>query len=220
MLELKNILEDIVLQIVDELDESKIGQLELNQKIELASYALNRLQPMYITSNRGFSHIIKKYKNDPQFLADVMVKVDEGLRVVMRTRISEKASATIESGRHYYLLPRIYGKIISSKTLMYVDKAKVSLYIDGELSRAIYSSWPNPLELSHESEGIYSFAPRPIEANQKEGVHTFQLKIVIENDGKAFEKFAKYAAHSVYIENVELDYNENAMQVEDVYVPF
>jgi hypothetical protein len=218
MLELKNIIEDIVMDEIEKLDESKDGTLDSNQKTELASYVLNRLKPMYITSNRGFSNIIIKYKNDPQFLADIMIKIDEGMKVVQKTYISGEVTRDFDFNSPYYILPKIYGKIISSRSLMPVEDAKVTLYIDGKITKGLYADWSNPLDIDKNDSGIFSFAPTPEMATPPYKPKTFQIKIVIEAGETTDEKFCTYECSPVFLQNIDMDFNENILQLEDIYI--
>lgn len=220
MLELKNILEDIVLQTIDQMDEARKGEIHGNQKIELASYVLNRLQPMYATSNKGFTHIVRKYQNDPQFLADLMVKLHEGVKIVQKTKLSGPPANGLKKGQAYYIFPRIYGKAISSKTMGFLESGRVTFYIESRPAKTLYSAWTNPLDIIPEDEGIFSFAPMPIEAPEGNRTRIFSFKIVIEKDGFHYEKYVSYHALSTVYNGSESEIAENALQTEDIYVPF
>ncbi len=220
MLELKNIIEDLVEELIGQMDEVKDGKLHENQKIELASYVLNRVKPMYITSSKGFAHIIKKYQNDPQFLADLMVMLNEGCKVIQKTKLSGPPSHELKKGTAYFFLPRIYGKVISSRTMLFVDEAKLTLYIDSEIAATHYSAWTNPLQLQPDADGIFSFAPMPISAAKTDETRTFQFKIVIQKEHHHYEKYISYQAISVVYNGLESEVIENALQTEDIYVPF
>lgn len=220
MLELKNIIELIVVELVDQMDEVKSGKIHENQKIELASYVLNRVQPMYITSNKGFTHIMLKYQNDPQFLADLMVKLNEGMNIIRKTKLSGPPAVKLNKGEAYYVFPRIYGRVVSSRTMHYVDDAKVTLYVGADVAKTQYSDWANPLTLTPESEGVFSFSPMPLPAAKPDETKVFELKILIHKEGHHYEKFIPFHALSIAYSGLEGDLAENFIQTEDIYVPF
>lgn len=218
MLELKNIIEDIVIEEIEELDESKSGMLSKNQKIEIASYVLNRMPPMYITSNKGFANTIIKYRNDPQFFTDILMKINEGLHVIKKTSIDNINDVELDMNIPYYLLPKIYGRIISSRTLMPVENAKLSLYIDSNLAELLYSDWSNPLEIHTEDNGVFSFAPKPLEVIPPFEPKTFHIKILVEAGEITDEKFVMFEADPMFLHNIDMDFNENILEIGDFYI--
>lgn len=219
MLEVKNILEDIVMKFLEEDELYKKGEITWNQKIEAASYVLNRMPPMYITSNRGFSNLLTKYENDPQFLADVMVQIEDALKVVQKGSGNE-IELKLDPQTPYYVMPKIYGKLISSKTLLPIECCSLSLYVEGQLTKQVFQDWDNPCQIEAKDEGFFSFAPAPIKAVPPFENKNFQLKLVIEKNGQKEEKFVNYESHPTFIQNMELDFNENILQLEDIYVGF
>jgi len=220
MMELKNILEDIVFDLIDNLDEVKNGEIDKNQKKEMAAYVLNRMKPMYITSNKGFNNLIVKYRNDPQFTADIMLRISEALKVVKKVSPKSEVYNNFEKDKFYYVFPKIYGKIISARDLMPIENAVVTLLIDNEIAGNLFELWRNPTEIAPVDEGIFSFAPRPILAESSDKKRDFLITISIKYDSKNYEKVIHYEAEPSLL-NVNLhDYHENVIQVEDIYVTF
>ncbi|OHD57288.1 MAG: hypothetical protein A2Y33_04160 [Spirochaetes bacterium GWF1_51_8] len=218
MLELKNILEDIVMDVIDDLDTSQAQEVSESQKTELASYVLNRLKPMYITSDRGFTHIVNKYKNDPQFLADIMMRVNEGLKLVKKTSISVQPVQAYDKTKPYFIFPKISGRVLSSRSVMPVEGASAQLFINGKLAKMEFADWNNPVELKNGDDGTYSFAPAPIPADQPDQTIRFEIKIQVEKEEKSDSKFLSLELKSAYIQNIEIQFKENVLQVEDFYV--
>lgn len=116
MVELKNIVEDIVFDFIDTTDEVKNGEINKNQKREIVAYVLNRVKPMYITSNKGFTNLIVKYQNDPQFIADIMLQLSEAIKVIKKSYSADEIIEKLDKGIPHYIFPKIYGKVISSKS--------------------------------------------------------------------------------------------------------
>ncbi len=140
MVELKNIVEDIVFDFIDSSDESKSNQINKNQKREIAAFVLNRIKPMYITSNKGFTNLIVKYQNDPQFIADIMLHISEAIKVIKKSYSADEIREKLNKETPYYIFPKIYGKIISSKNMLPIIKAEITLYIDQEIAVNLFES--------------------------------------------------------------------------------
>lgn len=217
-MELLNIAEEVVRQIITELDETVSGDLDEGQKLELASFVLNRTKPLYFTSNKGFTYLIEQYEHDPQFLADVMVKINEGLKIIQKTSMSSGNLPALKEGASYYFFPRIYGKVLSSRSMMWLEEAKISLFIDGELAEMASGAWPNPLILNAKNHGLYSFFPMPVLAFE-DSAHEFKIKIVVEADCRGVEtkKYTSFYSIPVIVGSGELRWGEDALQIEDIY---
>jgi hypothetical protein len=219
MVELKNILEDIAVEVLEGTEEVRKGELSRPQKKEVLAFALNRIRPMYITSNRGFTNTIIHYMNDPQFLADIMFQISAAIRVIKKSSAGDAASVDFDPKTPYYVLPKVYGKVISSRTFMFLDQAEISLWLDGQLLE-MFNGWANPLGIQPRDEGIYSFFPRPVPAENRTGTRDFHLRVLAVQGGKIHEKFFDYEASPGFISDVHIDFFENVLQLEDLYVPF
>lgn len=220
MVELKNIVEDMVFDLVDGLDEVRSGEINKNQKQEIAAYALNRIKPMYITSNKGFTNLMVKYQNDPQFLADMMVHISEALKVVKKSTAPDVRTAVLDESKLHYVFPKLYGKIISSRDMLPLSEGRVALKIDDGLSQSRYDLWKNPAEITPRDEGIFSFAPQPIEAQPPFQKRSFIFSITVSVSGKEYDYRFQVESVPVLLTSLEADVHENVMQLEDIYFPF
>ncbi|GEM_PF-1312243 len=220
MVELKNVVEDIVFDMIDSLDESKRGELDKNKKKEIAAYVLNRLKPMYITSNKGFNNIILKNQKDPQFVADIMLRISEALKIVIKSSIQNTVTESLERNKLYYVFPKIYGKIISSKDILPVTEALVLLLIDNIPALPMFELWKNPVEILPRDDGVFSFAPKPIIANPPFEKKNFIVTIKIEKAREMHEKKFGYEVMPSLLSDDNNELIENVLQLEDVYVPF
>lgn len=219
MLELKNVMEDLVIEQIENLDEAKNGLIDNNQKKEIAAYVLNRIKPLYITSNKGFTHLIATYKNDPQFITDIILRVNEALTVIKKTNYNI-SKVKLEREKLYYVFPKMYGKIISSKTLTPLQEGKVTLYINDIVVENLFELWKNPTEILPIDGGIFSFAPKPILADPPYEKRRFVFKILIESKNNFYEKIIFYEILPSNLTNIKTDFHENVFQIEDIYVPF
>lgn len=220
LLEIKNIMEDIIIKQIEELEDYKNNGITENQKKEIAAYVLNRVKPMYITSNKGFTNIMGKYLNDPQFMADIMVKISEALKVVMKTAEKDISSIKLEREKLYYIFPKMYGKVISSRTLQPIKYAQVYLYINEILAENIFQLWKNPTEILPIDSGIFSFAPKPLPATPPFEKRSFVFRINIKSEEKEYDKVIFYELQPSHLKEIKTDFHENILQLEDIYVPF
>ncbi len=219
MQDLKNIVEDIVIEQIDKLDENKQGEIDINQKKEIAAYVLNRIKPMYITSNKGFTNLISTYRNDPQFITDIIIKINEALKVVKKSNL-KLSKIELEREKLYYVFPKIYGRVLSLKTLTPIQEGMVSLYINEILVESLFQLWKNPTEILPIDNGVYSFAPKPVLAHSPYEKRTFVLKINIQSHENNYEKVFFYDITPSPLTNIKTDFHENVLQIEDIYVPF
>ncbi len=219
MLDIKNLMEDIVIEQIEDLEDSKNGLIDDNQKKEIAAYVLNRIKPLYITSNKGFTNLIATYKNDPQFISDLIFIINEALKIIKKSHNSI-SNIKFEREKLYYVFPKIYGKIISLKTLTPLTEGKVSLYINEILIENVFELWKNPTEILPIDEGIFSFAPKPQIANPPYEKRKFTLKLVIESNDKYYDKILFLEITPSYLTNIKTDFHKNVLQIEDIYVPF
>lgn len=222
MIELKNIIEDIVLDLIDGTDEARAGLLNKNQKREIAAFVLNRTKPMYITSNKGFTNSIVTVQKDPQLAADIMMNISQAVKVVRKSYPGDKEADNLieelDKEKMYYIIPKVYGKILSSRNLMPVGNAVVTLNINGQPARNLFGLWKNPTEILPQDEGIFSFAPLPETAEPPYDRKVFALELAIEIDGRRFNKILSYESQPAPLYNLENDFHENILQVEDIYV--
>lgn len=220
MIELKNIVEDIVLDLIDNTDEAKEGNINKNQKREIAAFVLNRVKPMYITSNKGFTNSIVQYQKDPQLLADIMLHISQAVKVVKKTYSSDNLLEELDKEKPYYIFPKIYGKILSSRTLMPVEKAEVTLLINSKAAKNIFGLWKNPTEVLPMDDGVFSFAPLPETATPPYRKNVFHVELIIKVDGKKFSKILSIELQPALLYNLENDFHENILQVEDIYIAY
>jgi competence protein ComFB len=218
MIELKNIVEDIVLDMIDGTDEVKEGKINKNQKREIAAYVLNRVKPMYITSNKGFTNSIVQYQKDPQLLADIMLHISQAVKIVKKTYSTDNLLEDLDKEKMYFIFPKIYGKVISSRTMMPVESADVTLKIDSRPAKNIFGLWKNPTEILPIDDGIFSFAPLPETANPPYEKRTFTLELIVQVDGKKHNKIFHYETEPELLYNLENDFHENILQLEDIYI--
>ncbi len=191
-----NIMEELVLETVNEVFEEKGEQgfplAECEQcRLDVACYALNRLQPEYLISGRGVVHVENELRQNFQKRADIAALVNEGIRIITKTQrpyYEDSAAAApeekIESRKgSFFNFPAILGTILNGKTFEPAENMDVFLYQDGSLVSMIDRSWPNPYFVVRSTRGSFSFWPKPVKASRKGEHRTFSFEIHAEQEG-------------------------------------
>lgn len=191
-----NVMEELVLETVNEVFE-EMGRkgftlAECEQcRLDVACYALNRLQPEYLISGRGVVHVENELRQNFQKRADIVALVNEGIRTITKTQrpyYAESAAAPpeekIESRKgSFFNFPSILGTILNGKTFEPAENLDVFLYCGEELVPMIDRSWPNPYFVVRSTRGSFSFWPKPVKAGRKGEKRTFSLEIHAEKEG-------------------------------------
>ena len=91
-MKIHNILEDIVISKVEEIfnEEEKdraLGFCTCRQcRMDVACYVLNRSEPQYVISGRGYAHLKSEYDEDSQKTTDITALVLEGIKKVSHSK--------------------------------------------------------------------------------------------------------------------------------------
>lgn len=230
-----NTMEDIVLKYLDEILEYKKELCKCEQcKLDMVSYALNRVRPMYVVSSRGIIHTENKKKKRIQEEIDVYSTVAEAIEVVSNARRHDidlknknnkyqqiKAIPDYKSKTgNFFNFPQIFGRVIDSKTLLPANDVDISIFYDTgkDLVKMFNELWGNPTKIVKPMEGTYTFWPAPIPA-EKDGIQKdFQLNMVVTK--KDYEPLRKFFLIRVVSDNFlgKSINKENLFHIEDLYI--
>lgn len=174
---------DVVNQIFDSFDENSADErCDCEQcRLDVTCYVLNRLQPKYIISERGFTHIESEYTS--QETADLLALAKEGIDRVARVKRPHEthvADETYEShSGQWRNFPIITGLVLNGHTFEHVADITVELKIAGTLARMKNGRWRNPLFLPVQANGRFSFwpAPVPVDASAVPAILDFEVSI-------------------------------------------
>ena len=190
-MEIHNIIEDIVYNAVnttfDEIEKSgNPEKLCICQqcRMDTVCYSLNRLEPHYVISNRGYTRHEQAFLKRQQTEADIASLVYKGLRMVnhnLRPTAPHDGSTTQSSKVQAPLfdIPTIAGRIFNGISFEPVVGVDVGLYCDGELVAMRNNNWQNPFTMVPSTPGVFSFWPSPITADAPdiEKVFKFTIKV-------------------------------------------
>jgi len=190
-MELNNVSEDIVFRAVQQIFaaiEAKGNQEDLclceQCKMDTICYVLNRIEPRYVISNRGISHIEQDWAWKQQIEADVATLAYKGLRIVnhkQRPTASHNGIAPEKkvSKGPIFDVPTIIGRLFDGKTFAPLAGIKVEMRSEGELVPMRNRNWQNPFTLVSKTPGTYTFWPDfvPAEAADTNRLFDYFLKV-------------------------------------------
>jgi competence protein ComFB len=173
-MDIHNTNEDIVFNRVQQLFEEieKSGNPEgfcmcEQCRADTICFALNRIEPYYIVSNRGLTRIDNTGLIHQQVEADITTLLYKGIRLVnhnLRPTAPHNGSVSETPKIHFpvFDIPTISGRIFDGVSFEPVVNIEVALYCEGELAPARNSNWQNPYTIVPSTPGIFSFWPAPV----------------------------------------------------------
>jgi len=176
---LKNYNEDLVLNTVKIVLKDRTDIHPTRSFIlDVAAYALNRIPPKYITSERGFTREVvqavdgngdgsEKLLN----VIEVITLVNRAIEVVVKRRQEAprraprgaRAEAEEDGPMHmtyFYNMPHIFGRIVDAGDKKPVISAQATLWINDKVSVPAEPGWRNPYLTNEQTRGYFSFWPK------------------------------------------------------------
>ena len=164
-------------------------------RMDTICYALNRVEPHYIVSNRGITRIdqdsIKRQQNE----ADIASFVYKGLRLVSHNQRPTSphngtSSETPDVNKPAFDIPTIIGRLFDGKNFVPVSDIQIELHSNGELVSMRNRNWQNPYTLIPSTPGSFTFWPAPViaEAIDINRVFEYSLKV----DSPNYEPFVHF----------------------------
>lgn len=155
-------------------------------RIDTICYTLNRIDPNYIVSNRGFTRIEQSGIKRQQIEADINVLIYKGLRLVQhnqRPTSPHDGSGGIVNKVNCPLfdIPTIAGRIFNGISFEPITGIDVSLYHEGEPVKMRNPNWQNPFTMVGSTPGAYSFWPAPIEADIPDLTKDFRFTLKVNS---------------------------------------
>jgi len=193
-MEIRNLMEDAVKAMVDELFESekrdpRLGYCVCDQcRLDVACYVLNRVKPEYIVSSRGLAYSEREGLEKVQRRADVISLVKEGWGKVTHAPrpTSDHTGARPASGAvsgPVYNFPTLMGRVFDGRTFAPLGEGSVKLLMGGEEAQMVDPNWQNPFVLAGATGGTYIFWPRPVSASTEDGSRSFVFEIGVSVPG-------------------------------------
>jgi hypothetical protein len=174
---LKNYNEDLVLETVKiVLRDREDVQATRAFVLDVAAYALNRIPPKYITSERGLTRELIQAgggngngEEGERLLnvIELITLVNRAVDVVVRRRRdngparpahrSEPADDADLHLTYFYNMPHIFGRIVDAGDRTPVIAAEATLWINERVSVPAEPGWRNPYTTNEQTKGYFSF---------------------------------------------------------------
>jgi len=209
-MDIHNTSEDIVFTMVQKIfdDIEKSGNREgyclcEQCQVDTICYALNRVTPHYIVSNRGLTRLESNSTMRQQIEADVTTLVYKGLKLVNHNM---RPTAPHDATKHQQIInspvfdiPTISGRIFDGISFEPVVGIDVSLLCEGEPVPMRNYNWQNPYTMVSSTPGAYSFWPAPVIAEAVDLEKAFKYSIkVVSADYELLTHFFSIASVSKY----------------------
>jgi competence protein ComFB len=190
---LKNYNEELVLDTVKlVLKDRKDVKSTHSFALDVAAYALNRIPPKYITSERGFTHAFvgdwvgEETEEKLIDVIELIAIVNRGIDLVAgrrRERTSVRRKVPVEDAismdrldlMYFYNIPHIFGRIVDAASGTPVTQADATLFINDQVSVSAEPGWQNPYRTSEQTKGYFTFWPKA----ESGGSETMKLEMRI-----------------------------------------
>jgi len=196
---LKNYNEDLVLETVKIVLKDR-PDIEPTRSfiLDVAAYALNRIPPKYITSERGFTREVVQANNGNGeeserlvSIIELITLVNRAVDVVARRRREGEQAPSRRRPVHlkdmdlhltyFYNMPHIFGRIVDAGSGKPVIAAQATLWINERVSVPADPGWRNPYTTNEQTKGYFSFWPQ-VEMGESESTKV-DLRIAFEHEG-------------------------------------
>jgi len=192
-----NIMEDIVGNVVNQvINNEKTAATESIMKDDIVAYVLNRINPRYVTSERGILHGTIEVRHQTQNKTDILFLIYEAIDVISSRRTTSEKNNEKSAKRK--TLPHIVGEVLEETTFSTVPDVKLTLFHEDQIVPMIDSNWMNPYITQKATRGYYHFWP------------TYDENLI---GNKKFLKFILKCEHPKFItkeETIEINITEEA----------
>ena len=174
-------------------------------RIDTICYTLNRIEPNYIVSNRGFTRIDHSGIKRQQIDADINALIYKGLRLVQHnlrptaTHNPDEIHVQKVIATPLFDIPTIAGRIFNGVSFEPIVGVDIALYLDGEPVQMRNTNWQNPYTMVPSTPGAFSFWPAPIPTDRPEVTKEFKFSLRIHSpDFEPLNHFFKITSISKF----------------------
>jgi competence protein ComFB len=226
-MEIRNIMEDIVISMVDEVcrEKEQAGNgtycTSPECRMDVVCYVLNRIPPKYVSSGRGLAHVEADYEGNRQLKADILTLITQGLKritSVKRSYYEGECDECQDREGYFFNLPTIKGRLFHGLTFEPVKNIQVTLYSDSQPVKMIDARWQNPFTIVGGTSGTFMFFPQPIRADDQGEEKTFDLEVRAEAEGyETLHHFftVRVEAEGRYADSIQLT---RELNLKDLYL--
>lgn len=189
-MEIRNLMEELVRRTIEEIAREDGASsnprycISEDCLIDAVCYALNRVQPRYVSSARGIAHIVEDLESDQQIAIDVMRLAHEALtRVSSVRRGYYDTTGDEDAWGPSFNFPTITGRVLDGTSFFPIGGVEVELCIDEKPARMFDQRWHNPYPLDDHAPGTFIFWPRPIASSIPEESREFSCELRVRGGG-------------------------------------
>jgi competence protein ComFB len=159
--------------------------------IDAICYVLNRVAPRYVSSARGYAHILEDLTTDPQIAVDLVKLSHEAMQRVSSVRRSyyDDKRDDVERGP-VFNFPTITGRILDGTSFSPIGGIEVELVIDESHAEMFDARWTNPYVIDEHTKGTYLFWPKPRRCETAETARPFSCEL--RASGGRYEPLTHY----------------------------
>jgi competence protein ComFB len=178
---IKNLMEDIVTNMVKEVlkKDSSIPRSEIYEQ-DIIAYALNRVPPRYITSERGIIHGKMDSRFHFQQRTDILFLIHEAIENIKNRRSTIAHSNYDEIIRKNRFLPHLMGEVLEETTFSIIPEVEITLTYNNKPVAMIDDGWKNPFVTKKSTKGYYHFWP-VLSEEELENKKELELKTVFKH---------------------------------------
>ncbi len=187
-----NQMQDLVVNLVSEIFDGEMSARERSFcvcsqcRLDVSCYVLNRVQPMYVISERGVAHTQSMSTREIQETADIATLIHEGIEKVSSSKrpfFTHAGDDTFHADQGaMYNFPLIKGRLFNGNNFEPIGHVDVCLLSETELVKMIDPNWQNPCHIYESGSGAFYFLPSPLAAEGPGTEKSFDFEIVVDDD--------------------------------------
>jgi len=157
--------------------------------VDTICFTLNRVEPNYIVSNRGFTRLDPNSIKHQQTEADITSLIYKAIRLVNHNQRPTAPhdgtqipfTQTPKMNHPLFDIPTISGRIFNGISFEPVVDIEISLYCDGELVPMRNNNWQNPFMMISSTPGAFSFWPAQVTADAPDITSEFKYSLRVDS---------------------------------------
>ncbi|MDR2922899.1 MAG: late competence development ComFB family protein [Treponema sp.] len=155
-------------------------------RMDTICYALNRIDPHYIVSNRGITRMDHDGVKRQQSEADIATLIYKGIRLVshnQRPTAPHDGTVTeaLDIDKPTFDIPTIVGRLFNGVSFAPITDITIELRCKGELVPMRNRNWQNPYTVFSSTPGAFTFWPAPVIADATDINRVFEYSIKVDS---------------------------------------
>jgi competence protein ComFB len=184
-------------------------------QLDMIAYALNKLPPKYIVSERGLTHLAIEDQYEFQQYADIIGTVNSAIEVISsrvrpeyehkKQEVVKQHDAVEESKDFYFNFPHLIGEVYADDALNVKPGITVTLSYNNKQAHMADASWMNPYVTSNVTGAFYNFWPAPLLCEGKKSIaKVFKFDLLFELKG--YKNITKQVQFRIFCEKKKYNY--------------